>query len=350
MTTAGIDILKQVEEHVALKIQEQLAFFFTSKGRRVIVLAGPTGVGKTDLSIRLAHLLSGEIISADSMQVYRGMDIGTAKVSQAIREEIPHHLIDICDITEPFNVSDYCLEARAALEDILARGKVPIIVGGTGFYIHSLLYGPPAGPPSDPDLRKSLEKEADRLGTHLLYTKLQAFDPEYAATITPQDRHKVLRAIEIIELSGKKVSDFSWKTRRLLPQYDFRCWFLHLSREELYKRLEKRCKEMLENGFLNEVVALDRIGLRENRTACQSVGYRQALQYLEGAKTLEDYLNFLERFIQASRHLAKRQFTWFRKEHIFRWVDISEHDLDSLAEFIADDYASPTPWLPEPSK
>lgn len=350
MTAASTDILKKVEEHVALQIQEQLELFFTSKGRRVIVLAGPTGVGKTEFSLKLARLLSGEIISGDSMQVYRGMDIGTAKVSQDARAEIPHHLIDICDITESFNVSDYCTEARAALEDIIGRGKVPIIVGGTGFYIHSLLYGPPAGPPSNPALREALQKEADRLGTHLLYAKLQAFDPDYAATITPQDKHKVIRAIEIIELSGKKVSDFAWKSRKLLPQYDFRCWFLHLPRNILYSRLEKRCKEMLEHGFLNEVVALDRAGLRHNRTASQSVGYRQALEYLATAKTLEDYMDFLERFIQASRHLAKRQFTWFRKEHIFRWVDLSEHDPDALLEFIADDYNSPTPWLPEPTK
>lgn len=348
--TASTDILKRVEQHVAMKVQEQLSLLFTSKGRRLIVLAGPTGAGKTELSLKVARLLSGEIISADSMQVYRGMDIGTAKVSRAIRDEIPHHLIDVCDVSEPFNVSDYCREASRALEDILARKKVPIIVGGTGFYIHSLLYGPPSGPPSDPALRQSLEKEADRLSIDLLYAKLRAFDPEYAATITAQDRHKVIRAIEIIELSGKRVSDFSWKTRRLLPQFDFRCWFLHLPRPVLYERLEKRCKAMLEDGFLNEVVSLDRAGIRGNRTASQSIGYRQALEYLDTAKTLEDYMRFLERFAQASRHLAKRQFTWFRKEHVFRWVDLSEHDQDALAEFIADDYSSPTPWLPEPDR
>lgn len=348
--TISTDILKKVEYHVALEVQEQLTALFTSKGRRAIVLAGPTGAGKTDFSIKLARLLPGEIISADSMQVYRGMDIGTAKVSREIQQEIPHHLIDIREITEPFNVTDYCKEACAALNDILARGKVPIIVGGTGFYIHSLLYGPPAGPPSDPKGREMLEAEADRLGMNLLYSKLQAVDPEYAATITPQDRHKVIRAIEIIQLSGKKVSDFSWKTRKLLPNFDFRCWFLHMPRDILYERLENRCKKMLEEGFLSEVIALDRAGLRENRTASQSVGYRQALEYLDTAKTLEDYMAFLERFIQASRHLAKRQFTWFRKEHIFRWVDLTEHDLDALAEYIADDYTSPTPWLPEPTK
>lgn len=344
------DILKKVEIHVAHQVQEQLSQLFTSSGRRVIILAGPTAVGKTELSLKIARLLSGEIISADSMQIYRGMDIGTAKVSRAIRDEIPHHLIDIRDISEPFNVSDYCKEATAALEDILARKKVPIVVGGTGFYLHSLLYGPPSGPSSDPELRKQLEKDAERLGTDLLYAKLQAFDPEYAATITAQDTHKVVRAIEIIQLSGKKVSDFSWKTRPLLPHFDFRCWFLHLPREVLHARLEKRCKEMLEEGFLTEIIALDRAGLRENHSASQSVGYRQALQYLDTGKTLEDYMLFLERFIQASRHLAKRQFTWFRKEHVFRWVDLSEHNLDALAECIADDYTSPTPWLPEPTK
>lgn len=349
MTSTSTDICKQVELHVAMCVQEQLEKIFVSKGRRLLVIAGPTGVGKTELSLRLAKMLSGEIVSADSMQVYRGMDIGTAKATREERNEIPHHLIDIRNIQEPFNVFDYCREAKAALEDIFSRGRVPIVVGGTGFYIHSLLYGPPAGPPTDPKLREALEETAERLGIDLLYSKLQAFDPVYAATITPQDRHKVIRAIEIIELSGKKVSDFAWKSCKMLPQYDFRCWFLHLPREKLYERLENRCKKMLEDGFLDEVKALDKEGIRKNRTASLSIGYRQALEYLDGTQTQDEYKKFVEKFIQASRHLVKRQFTWFKKEHVFRWVDLSEHKPEDLLEYFADDYSSPTPWLPEPT-
>jgi tRNA dimethylallyltransferase len=349
MTSSCVDIVKQVEHHVAMCVQEQLEKIFISKGRRAIVIAGPTGVGKTEISLKLAKMLSGEIISADSMQVYRGMDIGTAKATKEERELIPHHLIDIRDVTEPFNVYDYCKEAKAALEDIFNRGRVPIVVGGTGFYLHSLLYGPPEGPPADLQLREALEESAERLGLDLLYSKLEMFDPKYAATITPQDKNKVIRAIEIIELTGKKVSDFAWKSRPMLPQYDFRCWFLHLKRDRLYERLEARCKKMLEEGLLDEVKALDLLGIRNNRTASLSIGYRQTLDYLDSAQTESDYKQFVEKFIQASRHLAKRQFTWFRKEHVFRWVDVAEHEENALLEFLADDFHSPTPWLPEPT-
>lgn len=350
MVSASCDVLSQVSAHVALRVQEQLLQLFTMKGRRVIVLAGPTGVGKTLLSLHLAQMLDGEIVSADAIQVYRGMDIGTAKVSASDRDRVPHHLIDICDMTQPFNVYDFCKEAKAALEDIIGRKKVPIIVGGTGFYIHSLIYGPPSGPPSDPTIRKKLEEEMERLGSDFLFDKLQTFDPTYAATITKNDKHKLIRALEIIELSGKRVSDFSWRARPPLPMYDFRCWFLHMPRNVLYERLSKRCDEMLSAGLLDEVVRLDREGLRQNPTASQSIGYRQVLEFLDTGRTPEDYQRFVEKFKQASHHLAKRQFTWFRKEPHFRWVDMTSISRDDLADLIASDYSSATPLAPEPPK
>ena len=350
MAGASCDVLSKVSAQVALGIQEQLLQLFTLKGRRVIVLAGPTGIGKTALSLELAQMLGGEIVSADAIQVYRGMDIGTAKVSKQDRDCIPHHLIDICDVTQPFNVYDFCKEAKAALEDIIARKRVPIIVGGTGFYIHSLIYGPPSGPPSDPAVRKKLEQEMERLGNDFLFDKLQAFDPEYAATITRNDRHKIIRALEIIELSAKRVSDFSWKARQPSPLYDFRCWFLDMPRKILYERLSKRCDEMLKAGLLDEVVALDREGLRHNTTACQAIGYRQTLEFLDTGRTPEDYRHYVEKFKQASHHLAKRQFTWFRKEPNFRWVDMTGVSRDDLADLIASDYSSTTPFAPEPPK
>jgi tRNA dimethylallyltransferase len=275
------------------------------------------------------------------------MDIGTAKVVPADRDRIPHHLIDICDIANPFNVFDFCTEAKAALEDIIARKKVPIIVGGTGFYIHSLIYGPPSGPPSDPLIRKKLEEEMERLGNDFLFDKLQAFDPVYAATITKNDKHKITRALEIIELSGKRVSDFSWKVRQPSPLYDFRCWFLDMPRKVLYERLSKRCDEMLNSGLLDEVVRLDREGLRQNTTASQAIGYRQSLEFLDTGRSSEDYQKFVEKFKQASHHLAKRQFTWFRKEPHFRWIDVTSISRDDLADLIASDYSSATPFAPE---
>ncbi len=350
MVSASCDVLSKVSSQVAFGVSEQLLQIFTMKGRRVIVLAGPTGVGKTLLSLRLADMLGGEIVSADAIQVYKGMDIGTAKVSKADQDRIPHHLIDVCEITNPFNVNTFCTEAKAALEDIIARGRVPIIVGGTGFYIHSLIYGPPSGPPSDAGIRAKLEDELELRGNDVLFDRLQEADPQYAATITRNDRHKIVRGLEIIELSGRLVSDFSWKNRLPLPLYDFRCWFLDMPRKILYERLSHRCDEMLEAGLLEEVVSLDRAGLRGNRTASQAIGYRQSLEFLDTGKTPQDYKNFIEKFKQASHHLAKRQITWFRKEPGFRWIDMTEVSSDDLIDLMASDYSSAAPLAPEPPK
>ncbi len=350
MACASCDVLAKVSSEVALRVQEQLVQLFTLKGRRVIVIAGPTGIGKTELSLQLAKMLGGEIVSADAMQVYRGMDIGTAKVSKADRDCIPHHLIDVCDVTEPFNVYDFYSKAKTALEEIIARKNVPIIVGGTGFYIHSLIYGPPSGPPSDPFIRKRLVEEMDRVGHDFLFDTLQAFDPDYAATITRNDKHKIIRALEIIEVSGRRVSDFSWKSRPPSPLYDFRCWFLDMPRPLLYERLSKRCEEMLAAGFLDEVVRLDREGVRDNKTASQAIGYRQTLEFLETARTPTDYQCYVEAFKRASHHLAKRQLTWFRREPLFRWIDVTTLPHEELVDFIASDYSSSTPFAPEPPK
>ena len=345
MVSGSCEVLSKVGSQVAFHVQEQLLEIFTMKGRRVIVLAGPTGVGKTRFSLQLAAMLGGEIISADAIQVYKGMDIGTAKVAKEDRLRIPHHLIDLCEITQPYNIYSFCEEAKAALNDIIARGRVPIVVGGTGFYIHGVMYGPPSGPPSDATLRARLQEEMDRVGSDPLFDRLQEFDPVYAATITRNDRHKIVRGLEIMELSGRRVSDFSWKKRLPLPMYDFRCWFLDMPRQLLYERVTKRCEEMLAQGFLDEVVALDRIGLRTNRTAAQAIGYRQALEFLETGRTAEDYIQFVEKFKQASHHLAKRQITWFRKEPLFRWVDVSQIPSEDLLDQIAGDYSSSTPTL-----
>src|SRR5574338_225682 len=244
--------LENVFEHVAFQVQEQFEVFYKHGSKKVIVLAGPTGAGKTAFSLKLADKIGGEIISADSMQVYRGMDIGTAKATPSERAKIPHHLIDIRNLDEPFNVKDFYEEAMHACHEIISRGKTPIIVGGTGFYLHAFLYGPPAGPPTDPGIRALLAEDEARFGIELLYDKLTLHDPIYAATISRNDRHKILRALEIIEISGRKVSDFSWKSRAVLPFFDVRCWFLFLPRPTLYKRLERRCEEMLAQGLLEE--------------------------------------------------------------------------------------------------
>ncbi len=340
-TTHNID---QVLGQFALNVQLDLLNLLHLHSKKIIVISGPTGVGKTRLSLELADRLGGEIISADSIQVYRGMDIGTAKATQEERARIPHHMIDVCDVHQPYNVKDFFDSAQRAIEDILARSKVPIIVGGTGFYIHSLIYGPPSGPPCDPAIRELLQKEELKFGIEFLYDKLRNFDPVYAATITANDRHKVLRALEIIEISGRKVSDFAWKTRDPLPTYDFRLWFLYIPRPLLYPKLEARCDGMLSDGLLEEVVELDRKGIRENRTAAQAIGYKETLDFLDTAKTPLDYEKYVDRFKIASRHLAKRQYTWFRKEPDFRWVDLTSIESNKLIDWICEDYFSDLPY------
>ena len=306
--------------------------------KRVIVITGPTAAGKTKLSLSLAKTIEGEIISADSCQVYRGMDIGTAKATLEERALVPHHLIDICEITVPFNVAQFAEKASQDIEDVIYRGKVPIIVGGSGFYVHALLYGPPRGPPSDSLVRENLENQMDNLGPELLYQKLQNLDPEYAATISDKDRHKIVRALEIMSISGQRVSDFPTPRSLQQHEYDFRCWFIYPNREPLYSRIELRCDEMLENGFLDEVRALIDLGLCSNNRASQAIGYRQAIEFLQSSQSEADFESFKIKFKKATRHFAKRQFTWFRKEPLFRWLNTSENSEERIQELILQDF------------
>lgn len=308
------------------------------KKKRVIVIAGPTAAGKTQLSLSLAQAIGGEIVSADSMQVYRGMDIGTAKASPEERGLIAHHMIDICDLDEPFNVAEFYYRVQDCFNEIFARDNVPIVVGGSGFYIHALLYGPPAGPPSSPDVRDLLERQMRELGPEVLFERLQMLDPQYAATISERDRHKIVRALEIIALSDRKVSEFPKANKLQEQEFDFRCWFIYYPREKLYTRIEMRCEEMIRKGFVDEVRALEQCGLKLNTSASQAIGYAQALKFLETPQTEADLQHFISQFKKASRHYSKRQFTWFRKEPIFRWLNIDEHHTERLKELILQDF------------
>lgn len=304
------------------------------KRYKVIVLSGPTGVGKTSLSLELASSINGEIVSADSMQVYRGMDIGTAKATLQERIKIPHHLIDILEINQKYNVVDFYHDAMAALSDICHRGKVPIVVGGTGFYIRALLKGPPPGPPSKPELRDKLEEQLDRVGVQAMYDSLYDIDPTYALTISSNDKQKILRALEIIAVTGVNVSSLPQQKDVDEDIFDFYCYFLHRPKEELHKRVELRCENMLESGFLEEVEALVQKGLLENSSAKEAIGYRQAIEFLDSRRTLEDFRFFKEKFIIASRKYIKRQFTWFKKEPEFAWIDLSFIDNQAFIERI----------------
>lgn len=308
-----------------------------SKKKKVIVISGPTAVGKTRLSLIVAQAVKGEIVSADSMQVYKGMNIGTAKIKPEEKMGVPHHLIDIRDLSEKFSVMEFCHEAHKVIREILSREKVPIVVGGTGFYLNGLIYGPPQGPASIPEVRKQLENEVNEKGISTLYTRLQKADPEYAKTITSSDRHKIVRALEIISLTNKKVSDFS-KIRNEDILYDYRCFFLYASKEILYQNIEMRCDEMIAEGFIDEVKKLEKQGLRKNNNASQAIGYRQCLEFLKSEGTAENFEKFVADFKRASRRYAKRQFTWFKKEPNFRWLNVETLSFDRIAEIVLQDY------------
>jgi tRNA dimethylallyltransferase len=341
MTRVGIverETIERIFKDVALEAQQRLTYTLQRPKKKVIILAGPTAVGKSELGMSLARSLGGEIISADSMQVYCGMDIGTAKPSKEDRLSINHHLVDVRQINEPYNVVDFYYEARHTCQLIHTRDNTSIVVGGSGFYLHSLIYGPPTGPPSMPEVRQHLEDQFELDGGQALYYRLTELDPAYASTITSQDKQKIIRALEIITLTGKPVSSLPWKTKRNPQNYDFRCWFLTRPREELYHRIEKRCAKMLDEGFLDEVKNLDSMGLRENSSAAQAIGYRQALEYLDSPQTAADYAKFVAHFKQASRNYAKRQITWFRREPLFRWLDLNIHDPEVAIDIITKDF------------
>ena len=314
----------------------------TSPGKKkVIVISGPTGTGKTHLSLQLARLLGGEIISADSMQVYRKMDIGTAKIKEEERCGIPHHLIDIRNLSDTFNVVDFYEEAIAALDGIHARGNVPIVVGGTGFYIHSLIYGPPQGPPASREIRQKLEDDIEKFGPEPLYDKLCAIDPEYAKKITRGDRQKIIRAFEIMMQTQKPVSEFLLRSQASRSsEFHFRCWFIYQPKQVLYPRIEMRCDEMIGDGFLDEVKEVMGEGIEKNISAAQSIGYRQALEFLQGRQDQKAWDKFVKDFKTASRRYAKRQFTWFRKEPLFRWLDLASLPEEKALEIILHDFES----------
>ena len=331
--------MKDIESGSSLLLSpEKQKTSIWNRKKRCIIIAGPTASGKTHLSLLLAQAIGGEIISADSCQVYRGMDVGTAKATLEDRALITHHLVDVCDIKESFNVAEFYKASQEAMKEIFVRDNVPIIVGGSGFYIHALLYGPPQGPPSIPQVREQLDRQMLEQGPEVLFERLQMLDPDYASTISEHDRHKIVRGLEIMALTEKRVSDFPKLDQPLEQNYDFRCWFIYYPREHLYSRIEMRCEEMVRHHLIDEVKELDRQGIRENSSAAQAIGYRQAIDFLDSPQTEEDFETFLIQFKRASRQYAKRQFTWFRKEPLFRWLNIEEFDSEHLKELILQDF------------
>ena len=286
---------------------------------KLIILTGPTAVGKTNLSVQLAKVVNGEIISADSMQVYKGMDIGSAKISVEEMQGIPHHLIDICEPWEDFNVVAFKEHCVRAIEEICGRGKVPVLVGGTGFYIQAVLRDIDfTENEDDTEYRKELEFLAKREGGQKLHDMLREIDEASAEAIPAGNVKRVIRALEYYHLTGEKISVHNEREKQRENAYNACYFVLNDDREKLYERIEKRVDIMLEQGLVDEVRRLKEMGCKRGQTGMQGLGYKEILDYLDGECTLEEAVYLIKR---DTRHFAKRQLTWFRREKDVVWLE-----------------------------
>ena len=284
----------------------------------LIILTGPTAAGKSALSISLAKAIGGEIISADSMQVYKHMDIGSAKITKEEMSGIPHHLIDVLEPTEEFNVVRFQSMAKEAMNRIYDSGKVPIIVGGTGFYIQSVLYDIDfAETDEDEAFRKHLEDIAKEQGSEALFERLRQVDPKSCEIIHANNVKRVIRAIEFYEKTGKPISEHNEEQHEKISPYNFAYFVLTDERSILYDKIDRRVDEMINQGLVEEVRSLKDMGCTKDMVSMQGLGYKEILEYLEGSCTLE---NAVYRIKRDTRHFAKRQLTWFRREKEVIWV------------------------------
>ncbi len=305
--------------------------------RPLLILAGPTAVGKTSVSVELAKELNGECISADSVQVYRGLDIGSAKVTEAERQGIPHHLIDVIDPAVNYDVSLFQKMAAEAIEKVYAKDKLPILVGGTGFYIQALLYGIDFSEEPDErqqEIRQQLEREAaEEGGPDRLYARLQAVDPASTEKIHAHNVRRVIRALEYHTLHGRPISQHNEEERQRPPVYDAAFFVLTDDREKLYARIDSRVDSMMSAGLLEEVKWLRDLGLSPDHTSMQGIGYKEMLQYLNGECSLPEAAEAIKKH---SRNYAKRQLTWFRREAAAEWIDISKfnYEKDEIVKWI----------------
>lgn len=283
-------------------------------GPLVLAVVGPTATGKSELGLRLAEALGGEVVGADASQLYRGMDIGTAKLPPGERRGVPHHQIDVLDVTEEASVAAYQRHARADLEGVRSRGRHPVVVGGSGLYVRALLDRLEI-PPTDPDVRRRIEERAERTGTAAVYAELVALDPDAAAVVEPNNRRRIVRALEVVELTGRPFS-------ATMPRREFVHPTLVLgllpAREVLDARIAERVRRMWAIGLVEEVRGLEAHGIRQGRTASTAIGYAQALAQLDG---LLDEAQAQEQTTAATRRLARRQESWFRPDPRIRWVD-----------------------------
>lgn len=292
--------------------------------RPLVILTGPTAVGKTALSIALAKAIGGEIVSADSMQVYRHMDIGSAKITREEMAGVPHHLIDVLEPTEAFNVVIFQKLAKEAMAGIYERGRIPILVGGTGFYIQAVLYDIDfTENDEDTALRKELEALAESEGAEALYDRLKAVDPASCKSIHAHNVKRVIRALEFYEKTGQPISAHNEEQRQNVSPYRFAYFVLNDNREEIYKKIDLRVEQMLTAGLVEEVRTLREMGCTKDMVSMQGLGYKEVLRYLEGELTLEEAVYLIKR---DTRHFAKRQLTWFRREKDVIWMEKTDVD------------------------
>ncbi|MGG7177642.1 tRNA (adenosine(37)-N6)-dimethylallyltransferase MiaA [Clostridium paraputrificum] len=302
---------------------------------KILVLGGPTAVGKTELSIELAKRLNGEIISADSMQIYKYMDIGSAKVTEEEMRGIKHHMIDVIDPKEPFSVSDFKDGGSKAINEIIQKAKLPMIVGGTGLYINSLTCNMNFSETEKEDsYRIELEALAEEKGNEFIHEMLKDIDPQSYKDIHPNNRKRVIRALEVYKITSKPFSSYNAGEEFYKSDYDIHYFVLTMDREKLYDRINRRVDIMMEKGLLEECIKLKEMGYTSSMQSMQGIGYKEILYYLEGLITLEDAVNMIK---QGSRNYAKRQLTWFRRDPRVRFLDKDKITDSEIIKQIMDD-------------
>lgn len=285
----------------------------------LLILAGPTAVGKTSISIKLARRLNGEVISADSMQIYKHMDIGSAKITKEEMQGIPHHLIDFIEPYENFSAAEYKKHAQKTIDEILERRNMPILAGGTGLYINSLIYNYGfTAAAKDDNYRDLLMEQSETLGKEYVHRLLKDVDIESYNRLYPNDLKRVVRALEVYKLTGNTISDYSKNEDIYNIPYKIYYFVLTMNREELYNRINMRVDNMIEKGLVEEVIKLKNMGYNSDMQAMKGIGYKEILFYLDGKITLEEAINMIK---QGSRNYAKRQLTWFRKDNRVNWID-----------------------------
>ena len=302
---------------------------------QVLAIVGPTASGKTTLSILLAEKLHGEIISADSRQIYRFLNVGTAKPTSENLHRVPHHFIDVLDPDQEYNAAEYGQQARSKIEEMLKQGIQPIIVGGSGLYVRAIIDGLFKGPGKDSEIREQLEQEAQRFGSEMLFEKLKRIDPISAAKMDASKVRRVVRALEVFYTTGKPISDLH-STQETRAPFEVLQYALEWERKTLYDRINRRIDEMMEKGLVEEVRELKTRGYLSGMNALNTVGYKETFDFIEGKLTKEETVRLIK---QNSRRYAKRQLTWFRVDKRIRWISVNERtDWNEITEMIQKEF------------